>query len=293
MKDTSKTVLTIGVFDGVHLGHAKLINKTVELSREKQSISCVITFDPLPEEVLEGKIGFVLTLPDEKRKIIEKSGIDYTVFFEFNKQLAQLNHLDFLRKIEALNPVGVVVGEDFRFGKNASGKPEDLMDFFKGKAEVIVEPLYKLEGVPVKSSIIRSLLEEGNVRRASKFLGRNYSLKGTVVSGKGLGRALGYPTANLEISERKLVPAAGVYAGFAVKGDIFRLPAAIFIPQRQTVGRKVVEVHIIGYDIDLYGSEVEVELIDRVSDVEEFTRLEELQEKIKRDIKRVADLILP
>jgi riboflavin kinase/FMN adenylyltransferase len=288
-KDLS-TVVTIGVFDGVHLGHQKLIKKTVELARRNGWVSTVLTFDPLPEEFFEHKTGIVLTLPEEKKRLLSRLGIEYVMILDFNQQMALLSREEFVEKILLfLNPKAVVVGKDFRFGRGASGDVEFLREALREKAEVQIEELYEVEGKVVKSSLIRELILKGMTIEAGKFLGRRYFVYGEVVQGKGLGRAIRYPTANVRVNPRKLLPAPGVYSGFA-EIDLKKYVAAIFVPDSAAIDRTV-EAHLLEFDGDLYGKQLLLEFHERVSNIENFSRLEDLQFKIANDIRKVLTSI--
>ncbi|MCX7831951.1 MAG: riboflavin biosynthesis protein RibF [Actinobacteria bacterium] len=286
-----KTILSIGVFDGVHLGHQHLLKRAVELAKEKNAISVAVTFDPLPEEFLENKVGIALTLLEEKKKIINRLGIDYILVIKFDESVAAMSKYEFCRKMEILNPSAIVVGEDFRFGKEAEGNIEDLKSYFNNKAEIVVENILSLNGVPVKSSLIRDLISKGMTLEAQKYLGRRYSIKGEVVLGKGLGKALGFPTANIYIDERKLMPLPGVYSGFAEIGEK-KYAAAIFVPFRKHNKKPLVEAYLFDFYSDIYGMNLLLEFHERVSDVKEFSRLEDLQKKISEDLQKVIVSIL-
>lgn len=286
-----RTAITIGVFDGVHLGHQRLVSKAVSYAREKSLKSVAITFDPLPEEFFEGKKNTVLTTAVEKKEILRRLGIDFVLILKFDESLASMDKVEFLRKVSLLNPAAIVVGEDFRFGKAANGRVEDIRLFFTKDAEVFVEPLLKVDGEVVKSSLIRNLIWSGDTLKAQKFLGRRYSVSGEVVSGRGIGRAIGFPTANVAVGERKVLPAPGVYSGFAeIKGRKFA--AAIFVPPFLKSGKRVIEAHALEFSDDIYSENITVEFHEKVSEVGEFTKLEDLQKKIASDISRVVNSIL-
>jgi riboflavin kinase/FMN adenylyltransferase len=286
------TAITIGVFDGVHLGHLSLLRKVNEVAEKYGAVSTAITFDPIPDEYFHREKGILLTLPEEKKKLLMESGINYTVFLEFNEKVANLDKNLFLEKIGKLNPVAVVVGEDFRFGRNAEGTPEDIKNYFKSSVEVIVMPLLAKDGEPIKSSRIRRLISSGDVRSARNLLGRYYTVSGEVVPGKSLGKALGYPTANIEINSRKLIPSSGVYAGISVVDGRDSYPSAVFVPENQKNGKPTVEAHLLNFSGDLYGSRITVNFVERVSDVVKMAKLEDLQKKISQDIEMVETILL-
>lgn len=286
------TAITIGVFDGVHLGHMSLLRKVNEVAEKYGAVSTAITFDPIPDEYFYKQKGILLTLPEEKKKLLIESGIKYTVFIGFDKNVANLEKNLFLEKIEKLNPVAVVVGEDFRFGKDAEGTPEDIKNYFEDRVEVIVMPILTKDGEPIKSSKIRKLLKLGDVKSALNLLGRYYTVSGEVVPGKSLGRALGYPTANIKINPRKLLPMSGVYAGISVVDGKESYSSAIFVPESQEFNKPIVEAHLLGFSGDLYGKRITVNFVERVSDVVKMTRLEDLQKKISKDIEMIESILL-
>lgn len=283
------TVITIGVFDGVHLGHQQLIRKTVELARQSGSLSTALTFDPLPEEFFDRKTGIVLTLPDEKKQLLSRLGIDYILMMEFNHQVASLSKEEFVEKLLLLKPKAVVVGRDFRFGRGAGGDVEFLKDALKGKAELYAEELYSINGQIVKSSVIRELILQGRVYEANKLLGRRYFISGEVVQGKGIGRAILYPTANVKVDKRKLLPAPGVYSGFA-ELNLKKYVAAIFVSY-EAYKERTVEAHLLDFSGDIYGEKLLLEFHEKVSEIMSFRRLEDLQLKIAADIEKVTKSI--
>jgi len=283
------TVVTIGVFDGVHLGHQQLIKKTVELARQSGCLSTAFTFDPLPEEFFDHKTGIVLTLPDEKKQLLSRLGIDYIIMMEFNHQVATLSKEEFVDKLLLLKPKAVVVGRDFRFGREASGDVEFLKKALNGKAEVYAEELYSINGQVVKSSVIRELLIQGRVYDANKLLGRRYFVSGEVVQGKGIGKALLYPTANIKVDRRKLLPAPGVYSGFAELN--FKKYVAAIVVSYDAYRERIVEAHLLNFSDNIYGEKLLLEFHEKVSDIGNFTRLEDLQLKIAADIEKVIKSI--
>lgn len=276
------TAITVGVFDGVHLGHQRLIKRTVELAKKNDIESGVVTFSPYPDEVLRGMKGIALTIDDEKKDLMEQLGIDFMVVLKFSEELANLVPYEFAKMITPLNPLIIVLGKDFSFGKGRAGNVETLSRIFRNSLIEAV-PLVEVEGSVVKSSTIRNLISEGRMNEAELLLGRRYSVKGKIVKGKGKGRELGVPTANLSIDRRKLIPASGVYAGIGYfKNNFF--PAGIFIDDELSYKHQI-EVHLVGFDSEeIYGEELIVEFISYIRSPSKFESDEKLLEQIKEDL---------
>lgn len=285
------SVITVGIFDGVHLGHKVLLSRTVELARKNNTESGVITFFPYPEEVFNDASGLALTLQNEKEKLISDLYIDFLVTLNFKKALASMKPREFLGMIKILNPNFMVVGHDFKFGKKASGDIETVRKFFSGKAEVVEVPIFKKDGEPVKSSYIRRYLKDGKVKKAARFLGRSYQVEGRVVKGKGQGKRIGFKTANLSVSERKLIPGSGVYFGKAtVKENEY--PSAIFIPENSEEYKWSLEVFILDFEEEVYGENIKVNFIKKIREVRKYSSPKELSRQISRDIEKVRHLFL-
>lgn len=280
----NKSVITIGAYDGIHLGHQLLIKKTVENARKSSASAVVVTFDPLPEEVIAGAQHFVLTLPEEKNALLEELGVDMVVYLRFDSALRSLDAQRFLEMIEPLSPATIVIGEDFRFGSAAAGNA-DLIRAYFGQDAVEVVPLLSRNGVVVKSSLVRKLIGEGKVEQASEFLGRSYQVYGKVVRGRGAGSRLGYPTANVRVSPRKLLPGPGVYAARAHFGER-NGDAAVFVPQSGDI-----EVHVLGQAVDAYGMTMRITFIKRVSEVAHLPDEKRLKSKIASDIEKVKQAL--
>lgn len=279
-----KSVVTIGAYDGIHLGHQLLLKNTVEAARQSGVPAVVITFEPLPDEVISGARPFLLTLPEEKNEILKRLGIDIAVYLRFNEKMRHLEAEKFLEMIEPLSPVEIVVGEDFRFGRDAVGDISLIKSHFNS-AEVITVPLLKRNEVTVKSSLIRKLIVEGRVDDAALYLGRNYSVQGRVIRGRGLGARLGYPTANLRVPSRKLIPGPGVYAARVLLEEK-EMNAAVFVPDFGEI-----EAHVIDRQVDAYGRILRVSFVKKVSEVEIISQTEELKAKISRDILKVKEAL--
>lgn len=281
----TKSVVAIGSFDGLHLGHQALIRALLELARASSVPSVVYTFDQPTRVLLEGS-KCLYTLP-EKLEILRDLGVAEVIAVPFTREFSQRGKDAFLEDIALLQPEGIVVGDDFRFGHGRSGGLEDL----RGVAPVKALPMTTLEGVPVKASAIRSLLEAGDVTAARRLLGRAFSANGVVVRGRQLGRTIGVPTANIAVPDGKLIP-KGVYAVRLEVGGA-RYSGVANIGTRPTVSgmTESFEVNIFDFDGDLYGREVHVSFEAFIRAEQKFDGLEALKAQIERDRSSARDIL--
>lgn len=289
-------VLTLGNFDGLHLGHQKILLK---ISQRAKSLGCpcaVYTFDPHPLKIVAPHKSPPLILDQEdKIRLIEGFGTDFLILARFTKEFASKHPREFVE--DALVPMKVKevwVGHDFSFGRGREGTVEHLKKLGEEFGfSVNVIPAYRKGGAVVSSSRIRNLIKEGEVKKAKALLGRNYSIKGKVVSGRNIGKEIGFPTANLKTSS-ELVPANGVYAAYA-KVNAKTYPAVLNIGVAPTFGEKekCVEVHMIGFKDDIYGKRMEVGFVQRLRAERPFPSKEALIRQIGRDVERAKRLLGP
>lgn len=283
------SVLTIGTFDGVHIGHQKIIQRLNEIKSSSQQRSVILTFYPHPRRVLDHSNDIkMLTTLDEKIQLLEKFGLDDLIIEPFTKEFSRLSALDFVRNILVLKLQlkKLVIGYDHQFGKNREGNFEQLLEFGE-LYDFNVEKIsaQEIESVSVSSTKIRKAIERGDMDTANKYLGYHYLLTGDVVKGQGIGRKINFPTVNLKISEDfKLIPKKGVYI---VKAK-FRNESCFGIMNigfRPTVGGKgqTIEVHLLDFSGDLYGSSMQLEVLTRLRDEKKFENIEELKEQISKD----------
>lgn len=300
--DEGPAVVAIGVFDGLHLGHRAILERA--LARAKACISrcVVVSFDPHPEVVLRpGSFRWVapLTPLQEKRDRLLQMGVDELHVIPFTRELAGLEPETFVREhvTKPFRPLALVVGEDFALGRGRSGNVQRLAVIGRDHDfEVEAVPLFQMDGAPVSSTRIRELLAAGRVDEASRLLGRRYALSGTVVTGHGLGRTLGFPTANLRLHEEKLVPADGIYAVWVRLGERSEWHAgAMSIGTRPTFGgrERQIEVFVLDLDEDLVGAEIEVEFVDWLRAEKKFDSAEDLIEAMKVDVAETRRLLGP
>ncbi len=293
-------VLTIGNFDGVHLGHQAILREVLEQSRRSGGPACVFTFRPHPQEVLRPGVEVkLLNLYDEKISILEDMGIDAVVEEPFSQEFFSLSAREFFEKVivEGFKAASVYVGHDFAFGRNREGNLDLLRKWCgEGGIQVTVVPPQTANGEIISSTRIRNLLLEGNVAGAEKLMGRFFFYRGVVVKGDQRGRLLGFPTANLKL-ENKLALPRGVYATWSILdrgGRKEKVPSVTNVGVRPTFAEPssvdalpvVVETHLIlpeGEDVDLYGETLEVQFVDRFRNEKKFASFEELKLQITRD----------
>lgn len=295
----SNAVVTSGTFDGVHVGHQKILQRLVENARQTGGKSVVITFWPHPRHVLSddhNKLVFLLTSIEERIELLRQFEVDYLLIIPFTPAFANLTSSQFIADI-LLNVIGtrkLVIGYDHRFGRNREGSFEYLKEnAAKLGFEVEEIPREDVDHVGVSSTKVRKALEAGDIETANKYLGYFYRLTGTVSEGEKLGRTLGYPTANLEITEPlKLIPARGVYAVYG-KWKGRRLKGMLNIGMRPTVGglHQTIEAHFFDFAEDLYHQEIQLELVARLREEQKFAGLEALKAQLARD-ERAAQALL-
>jgi len=292
-----KSIVTIGTFDGVHIGHQKIIKRMVDIATAEDLQAVVLTFFPHPRMVLQkdANIKLINTI-DEKSKLLETFGINHLVIKEFTKDFSRLTALEFVRDIlvNKLKTKHVILGHDHRFGRNRTANINDLKEFGEIYDFEITEiSAQDIDDVTVSSTKIRTALEVGDIKKANAYLGYNFMLTGTVVKGKSLGKQLEFPTANLKIEEGyKLIPKNGSYI---VKSDIDG--AEIFgmmnIGTNPTVNgeQQSIEVHFFDFDKDIYKETIEVQLLDRLRDEQKFDSVEALKLQLHKDQKISLDYI--
>ncbi len=281
-------VVTIGNFDGVHLGHQALFTRIIDRARTIGGVSVVYTFDPHPLKVLQPQRSFpLITTREEKQQAIERYGIEVLVREHFSEAFAQLSMVDFVGDVlcGALQAKEVFIGPDYRFGKGRTGTT-DLLKSLGERCGLTVSILSNIEvdGVEVRSTMIRNLILEGRVNETARFLGRPYTLKGEVITGHAIGRRIGIPTANLD-PEKELYPRSGIFA-VRVLVDQRTAKGVLSIGSNPTFPGKgySLEVHILDFTGELYGKQIELIFIQKLRDEKKFESPAELVEQIRRDI---------
>ncbi|HEV7657038.1 MAG TPA: bifunctional riboflavin kinase/FAD synthetase [Mycobacteriales bacterium] len=289
-----RSVVTIGVFDGLHRGHQELIQKALYRARDTLRPLVLVTFDPHPSEVVRpGTHSPVLTPVRRKAELVDWLGVDAYFVLPFTPELSRMPPDEFVHVVlvETLHAEAVVVGENFRFGHKAAGDL-NLLRTLGSRFGFSTEGVGMLrdDDVTLSSTFVRSSIDAGEVGQAAKALGRPHRIDGIVVRGEGRGRQLGYPTANVHTEKHVAIPADGVYAGWAVLNKK-RLPAAISVGTNPTFEGKMrtVEAYILDFDEDIYGVELGVEFVERLRGMEKFDSIDALIEQMAVDVDRTRD----
>jgi riboflavin kinase/FMN adenylyltransferase len=283
-------VVTSGTFDGVHVGHQKILNRLKEIAGDINGETVVITFWPHPRYVLKpgATPHLLLNTFEEKAELIKEQGIQHLLRIPFTKEFSQITSQEFIENIlvKRIGTRKLVIGYDHKFGKNREGSFEQLsVNAPNYGFEVEEISRQDVDNIAVSSSRIRLALEAGDIDTANHFLGRPYSLTGRVVKGDKLGRVLGYPTANIDIdSNDKLVPAYGIYA-VTVEHESERLKGMLYIGNRPTVDGTgmVIEVNIFDFNKDIYGENLKVNLVATIRKDAKFDDLETLKKQMEAD----------
>jgi riboflavin kinase/FMN adenylyltransferase len=295
--DLNDSVLTIGVYDGVHRGHQKLVGSVVNQARERGVTSVVVTFFPHPAVILRGRQpAFYLTKPEERAALLGDLGVDHVVTQQFDEEFSRTTAQIYLQRLKTHTGFNDLwIGENFSMGYQREGnrvylqRVSEEFDYQLNVAAPVI-----VDGEVVSSTRVREALRIGEVGRVRRYLGRWFKLRGTVVKGAGRGRGLGFPTANLEIWEYSAYPAAGVYACRAdVNGE--PLPAVTNIGMRPTfnegLSSPVIETHLLDFEGDLYGKPLDLFFIDRLRGEKKFAGPQELQRQIDSDIQWARQIL--
>ncbi|MGZ5248026.1 MAG: bifunctional riboflavin kinase/FAD synthetase [Flavitalea sp.] len=285
----NKTVLTIGTFDGVHLGHQKILAQLVEEATKIGGESAIITFHPHPRRVIntESSIQLINNI-EERIELIHKAGIEHVVIVPFTESFSMLSAAEYVEEflVKKFNPHTIIIGYDHHFGHGRQGNYKMLEDYqSKGYFELKEIPEHLINNNTVSATSIRNALLEGNIEEANKLLGYDFYFTGKVVPGDKLGRTIGYPTANLEIKDKgKIVPSNGVYA-VSVKHHGRSYKGMMNIGMRPTVQgtTRRIEVNIFDFDKDIYDQDIRVEVHSFIRNEKKFSGLDELKEQLKKD----------
>lgn len=292
------SALTVGTFDGAHLGHAEIFRLVKSIADENDYASLVVTFDPHPRTVVSEnyKLSLLNTF-DEKIRILSEFGIDYLVIINFTKSFAEQSSEQFIKNllVDKLALKHFVIGHDHKFGKDRLGNEEKLREYGDKYdfAVSAVDPVY-VDDFLISSTNIRSLLENGKLSEANKLLGRNYEFTGKVVSGSTRGKLLGFPTANIATENpNKLIPLKGVYAVRCKLGEepLYGVMNIGTRPTFESEGKLVIEVHLFDFNRDIYGQDLSIELVNRIRDEVKFNSKEELIYQIEKDKKKAIQIL--
>lgn len=292
------TILTIGTFDGVHLGHQRLLNKVFYTAKRMDLHSIAITYDGHPAYVLHPEKHLqILTPTPTKKELILACGIDEVVILPFTEELSQISALTFLHEniLKQYNPAIIVVGHDSHFGHKRLGTYSFLKkQRKKGNYDTIYVTAIKHNDKPISSTMIRNMLTNGDLDTANMLLNRPYRINGKVIAGKGLGKTLGFPTANLlPLDSHQLIPRSGIYfSKLHVKGKLFFGLTNIGIsPTLKSEPELVIESYIIDFDEDIYGEEIGIEMIKRIRDEKKFASKAELTDAMRVDLSLARQLM--
>jgi riboflavin kinase/FMN adenylyltransferase len=285
----SKCILTIGTFDGVHIGHQEIIKSLVELAQKKNLQTTILTFFPHPRMVLqkESDIKLIDTL-EEKKSILEKLGVDNLIIHPFSKIFSRLSAVEFCRDVLAnqLQIDSLFIGYDHRFGRNREATAEDLISLGKiYNFDVVIIPAQDIESITVSSTKARKAIAAGAFELVHVFLGRYFELTGTVTRGQGLGRTINFPTANISIAESyKLIPPIGVYL-VTVQNENLSFNGMMNIGNRPTLDgeHQTLEVHLFDCSKDLYGQKLKIFFLEKIREEQKFESLDALKIQLLKD----------
>ena len=295
----NKSIVTIGTFDGVHLGHRVILRRMKEIAKKTKGKSVLLTFFPHPRYVLhkDNQDMKLITTLQEKQDLINQAGLDNLVIHEFTKKFSRIKPVNFVRDIlvEQLNVHTLVIGYDHHFGRNREGSIQELTtlaDLYDFNIEKI-DPQY-FEDVTVSSSKIRKLIEKGEMVKAKQYLGYEFMLNGKVIKGNSLGKTINFPTANIVVEDKwKILPADGVYAVKIVL-EAKEYKGMMNIGQKPTVDGNGIslEVNIFDFSDDIYGKAIEVKFIKRIRDERKFEDLQGLKKQLLIDKNKVIQILV-
>ena len=290
------SVITVGTFDGIHLGHQQLIKKVIQISKEEHLKSIVLTFDPHPRSVLENSKNIsLLNTFQEKENILIPFGLDFLVKKKFTAEFSKMSSIDFVKNIliDGLNLKHLIIGHDHHFGRNRTANITQLMEYSKLYHFKVtqVDP-FKLNSISVSSTKIRNLIKDGNIDEANRFLGYNMFLSGRVVAGKGRGKKMGFPTANILLEKLKIKPGNGVYLISSIYAGI-KIYGMMNIGNNPTFDDKSpsIEVNFFDFDHKIYDENIQIQIITRIRNEIKFSGSDELSNQLIEDKKKCIEFI--
>lgn len=289
------SVLTIGVFDGIHLGHLHLIKKLIQISDQKKCLSGIITFINHPAEILNPQFNpsFIMD-PNEKILALRETGVDYVIPVIFNDSISNMSAISFIDDLQNnLHMKGLVIGPDFAMGKNREANASKLEELGVSKSfsTEIITP-QEIDGIPLRSTSVRKFLFSGDIENASKVLGRHFKISGIVIHGEERGRKLGYPTANLKVSPKIVTPENGIYATFAyINNKKFMSATSIGTNPTFKGDNKTIETYILDFDNDIYDQTINIEFIKKLRNEIKFSSIEKLVNQMDADIIKTKKIL--
>ncbi len=289
-------IVTIGTFDGVHLGHKSIIKRINQIAEKHNGESVLLTFFPHPRKVLYGDDSVeLLNTIDEKAELLEKEGLDHLIIYQFTREFSRMTALEYVRDIivNGINAHTIVVGYDHHFGRNREGGMTELKEYATLYGFNVEEiSAQEIDDVKVSSTKVRKAIKLGDLQTANTYLTEPYFFEGIVVKGDEIGRKIGYPTANLKVNADKILPDEGVF-GVNLYVDSVQYKGMMNIGNRPTInlkGERRVEVNIFDFDKDIYGQNVRVEMIKKIRNEKKFDSIDELKSQIEKDKLMVLNL---
>ena len=287
--EVKRSVVTIGTFDGIHLGHQKILSRLIKSSKDKDLNSVVLTFFPHPRIILNkyNEVKMIDTL-DEKIIHLNEIGIDSLIIHPFDKNFSLLSANQFIKDflVDKLKIKHIIIGYDHRFGKGREASVTDLKNYADDYDFTVEEiKAQEIEKITVSSTKIRNSINQGDIKTTEKYLGRSFKLKGKIIKGDGLGKKINYPTANIFIEETyKIIPKDGVYlVETIIKDKLFK--GMMNIGHRPTIGTNVksIEVHLFNFNEDIYGQVISIKMISKIRDEKKFSSIQALKEQLVKD----------
>lgn len=297
-KKQNRTVVTVGSFDGLHIGHQKILKKLIEISKNINGTNVLLTFEPHPRSVIAKDYDLkILTTLEEKKMFLENFGIENLIVQNFTLEFSQMTSEEFIQKI-LVNDLGVshvVIGHDHKFGKDRLGDEDKLKEYGKKyNFNVTSVEAEMIDGQIVSSTKIRKALNDGDIEKVNLFLGRNYKINGKIVEGAKRGRQLGFPTANIELNdERKAVPKNGVYVVSCLLNEknFYGIMNIGVRPTFENENKIILEVNLFDFNGQVYGENIEVSFISRIRDEKKFESKGDLINQIKLDVQSAKEII--
>lgn len=297
IKNIKNPVITVGMLDGIHLGHQTILKEVIRQAKKNNGESVVITFWPHPRSVVSNSPVLLLNTLDEKLAIMQSVGIKHVVVLPFTREFSVFAPDDFICLLfEKLHFKTIILGYDHHFGKNRDGDFKMVSQLAKKiNFSAIQVPAFQIDNINVSSTKIRNALFSGKVAQANKFLGYHYSLIGMVIKGEGIGHQLGFPTANLKTPSEKLIPANGVYAVKVTCRTGQQFYGMLNIGKNPTVNintdKLFIEVHIFDFNREIYGETITILLLEKIRNEKRFSNINELKKQIEKDKETIFKLI--